>query len=45
VTARGALVWEHAPNRITSSLGQVSDADLRLGRALLQLAYQDYLDR
>ena len=45
VTAAGSLVWEHIPNGITSRTGQVSDADLRLGRALLQLTYQDYLDR
>ena len=45
VTGHGALVWEHPPNRITSSSGRVSDADLRLGRAILQVAYQDYLDR
>ncbi|HEV8356608.1 MAG TPA: LTA synthase family protein [Gemmatimonadales bacterium] len=45
VTDRGAFVWEHAPNRITSSSGRVSDLDLRLGRAMLQVAYQDYLDR
>ena len=45
VTDRGALVWEHAPNRITSSSGRVTGADLRLGRAMLQVAYQDYLDR
>ncbi len=45
VTEAGSLVWEHIPNRITSSTGHVGDADLSLGRALLQLTYQDYLDR
>jgi phosphoglycerol transferase MdoB-like AlkP superfamily enzyme len=45
VTEDGSLVWEHIPNRITSSTGRVSEADLRLGRAMLQLTYQDYLDR
>ena len=45
VTERGAFVWEHAPDRITSSTGAVSAADLRLGRAMLQVAVQDYLDR
>jgi len=45
VTDRGAFVWEHAPSRITSSAGRVSDLDLRLGRAMLQMTYQDYLDR
>jgi phosphoglycerol transferase MdoB-like AlkP superfamily enzyme len=45
VTGEGSLVWEHVPNRMTSSTGRVNDADLRLGRAMLQLTYQDYLDR
>ncbi|HEX7024664.1 MAG TPA: LTA synthase family protein, partial [Gemmatimonadales bacterium] len=45
VTERGSLVWEHAPNRITSSTGGTTGADLRLGKAMLQVTYQDYLDR
>jgi phosphoglycerol transferase MdoB-like AlkP superfamily enzyme len=45
VTGEGSLVWEHIPNRITSRTGQVGEAELRLGRAMLQLTYQDYLDR
>jgi hypothetical protein len=45
VTERGSLVWEHAPNRITSSTGGTTEADLRLGKAMLQVTYQDYLDR
>jgi phosphoglycerol transferase MdoB-like AlkP superfamily enzyme len=45
VTRTGGLVWEHVPDRITSRFGAVSEADLRLGKALLQLTYQDYLDR
>ena len=35
----------HVPNRITSSTGSTGAAELRLGRALLQLSFQDYLDR
>jgi phosphoglycerol transferase MdoB-like AlkP superfamily enzyme len=45
VTEDGSLVWEHIPDRITSRTGQEGDAELRLGRAMLQLTYQDYLDR
>ena len=45
VTERGSFVWDRAANGITSSSGTTSPADLALGRALLQLAYQDYLDR
>jgi hypothetical protein len=45
VTERGSLVWDRAAHGITSSAGATSPADLTLGRALLQLAYQDYLDR
>ncbi len=45
VTPRGSLVWEHIPNRVTSETGALDAHDLRLGRALLQLTYQDYLDR
>jgi membrane-anchored protein YejM (alkaline phosphatase superfamily) len=43
VTPRGSLVWEHIPNRITSSTGVTDPRDLRLGRAMLQLTFQDYL--
>ncbi|HEV8600638.1 MAG TPA: LTA synthase family protein [Gemmatimonadales bacterium] len=45
VTQTGSLVWERAPNAVTSSLGAVSLGDLRLGQAILQSAYQDYVDR
>ncbi|NOT07395.1 MAG: LTA synthase family protein [Gemmatimonadales bacterium] len=45
VTEYGSLIWEHIPNRVTSSAGVTTEADLLLGRAMLQLAYQDYLDR
>jgi phosphoglycerol transferase MdoB-like AlkP superfamily enzyme len=45
VTREGSLVWEHIPDRITSRAGPVGDAELRIGRAMLQLTYQDYLDR
>ncbi len=45
VTERGSFVWERPANGITSSTGRVGPEDIALGRALLQLAYQDYLDR
>ena len=45
VTPRGSLVWEHIPNRVTSSSGVTDQRDLRLGRAMLQVTFQDYLDR
>ena len=45
VTAEGSLVWEHIPDRITSAAGRIGDAELRIGRAMLQVTYQDYLDR
>lgn len=45
VTARGSLVWEQIPNRVTSQTGAVDDRDFRRGRAMLQLTFQDYLDR
>lgn len=45
VTPRGSLVWEHIPNRITSSTGMTDARDLRLGRAVLQVTFQDYLNR
>jgi phosphoglycerol transferase MdoB-like AlkP superfamily enzyme len=45
VTPRGSLVWEHIPDRITSSTGVTGPGDLRLGKAILQVTFQDYLDR
>ncbi len=45
VTERGSYVWERAARGVTSTNGTVSPDDLLLGKALLQLAYQDYLDR
>lgn len=45
VTGQGSFVWEHVPNRITSQAGTIDERDLRLGRAMLQITYQDYLDR
>ncbi len=45
VTPGGSLVWEHVPNRITSQTGVTDARDLLLGRAMLQVTYQDYLDR
>jgi len=45
VTDSGSLVWEHLPDRITSSTGRVGPVELRLGKAMLQVTYQDYLDR
>ncbi len=45
VTPRGGLVWEHVPGRITSRTGITDSLDLRLGRAMLQMTFQDYLDR
>lgn len=45
VTERGNLVWDRGPGRVTSSSGQPNGADLLLGRAILQLAYQDFLQR
>ncbi|HEV8612006.1 MAG TPA: LTA synthase family protein [Gemmatimonadales bacterium] len=45
VTERGSLVWERAPARVTASSGAPGADEIALGRALLQLAYQDYLDR
>lgn len=45
VTGDGSLVWEHIPDRITSRTGPVGSAELRIGRAMLQVTYQDYLDR
>ena len=45
VTGEGSLVWEHIPDRITSHTGRAGEAELRIGRAMLQVTYQDYLDR
>jgi len=45
VMADGSLVWEHVPDRITSRVGRIGDAEFRIGRAMLQVTYQDYLDR
>lgn len=45
VTEEGSLVWEHIPDRVTSRSGRIGDPELRIGRAMLQVTYQDYLDR
>lgn len=45
VTDSGSIVWEHIPDRVTSRAGRTTEADLRLGKAVLQVTYQDYLDR
>jgi len=45
VTADGSLVWEHVPDRVTSRTGLTGATELRIGRAMLQVTYQDYLDR
>ncbi|HEV8453956.1 MAG TPA: hypothetical protein VGQ24_03635, partial [Gemmatimonadales bacterium] len=45
VTGEGELVWERRAGRVTSSQGAVGASELALGRALLQLAFQDYLNR
>ena len=45
VTEAGNFAWEPVPNGVTSSRGAVAAADVQLGRAMLQVAYQDYLDR
>lgn len=45
VTGRGSLVWEQIPKRIGSRAGVTDEQDLRLGRAMMQVTYQDYLDR
>ena len=44
-TGRGSLVWERIPGGITSRTGDVDPRDLEIGRAMLQVTYQDYLDR
>jgi phosphoglycerol transferase MdoB-like AlkP superfamily enzyme len=45
VTGRGSFVWEQIPDRITSQAGVIDQRDFRLGRAMLQVTFQDYLDR
>jgi phosphoglycerol transferase MdoB-like AlkP superfamily enzyme len=45
VTERGSLVYDHRARRISSTTGAPTAGDERLGRALMQLTYQDYLDR
>jgi phosphoglycerol transferase MdoB-like AlkP superfamily enzyme len=45
VTEQGSVVWERGASGITSRQGAPTDADIQLGKAILQLAYQDYLDR
>ncbi|MCC7132609.1 MAG: LTA synthase family protein [Gemmatimonadales bacterium] len=45
ITDSGALVYDGRAGRITSRTGPVVPADDRLGQALLQATYQDYLDR
>jgi phosphoglycerol transferase MdoB-like AlkP superfamily enzyme len=45
VTGRGSFVWEQIPKRVTSSTGLMDERDLLRGRAMLQMTYQDYLDR
>lgn len=45
VTPSGSLVWENIPNQITSRSGRIGRTELQIGKAFLQLTYQDYLDR
>jgi hypothetical protein len=45
VTAGGSLVYDHRGRQVTDSTGRVGERERRLGAALLQLTYQDYLDR
>ena len=45
VTPAGSLVYDQRAARISSSHGWYTDRDLKLGRALSQVTYQDYLDR
>ena len=45
VTPTGSLVYDQRSARIQSSHGSYTDYDVRLGRALSQVTYQDYLDR
>lgn len=45
VTERGQLVFDHRAGRISWQTGAPSEEDRRLGHALLQESYQDYLNR
>ncbi len=45
VQPAGRLVYDNVGNRLVEQQGQVSSADLRAGRALQQVYYQDYLDK
>ena len=45
MTGRGELVYDNLARRVLSRRGAAGDGELRLGRALLQLSYQAYLDR
>lgn len=45
VTAQGSLVYDHRAGRVTSTVGRIGDSERAIGAALLQLTYQDYLDR
>jgi arylsulfatase A-like enzyme len=45
VTDHGALLYDHDAKRVISTVGRVGDWEKRLGAAMLQLSYQDYLDR
>lgn len=45
VTDGGAMVYDHRAGRVTSRVGRIGDQEQTLGAAMLQLSYQDYLDR
>jgi hypothetical protein len=45
VTEQGSFVWERGARAITSHEGVIEAATVRLGQAMLQVVYQDYLDR
>lgn len=45
ITDHGSLVYDDRAGRITTRTGSTTESDERLGRALLQLTVQDYLDR
>lgn len=45
VQPSGRLVYDNVGNRLVQQQGQVSPADLRAGRALQQVYFQDYLDK
>ncbi len=45
VTPGGNLVYDPRAGRFVTRTGNPTPADERLGRALMQLTYQDYLDR